>query len=108
MVLLSMGAQLVETVIVRGAIYVVELGGQAMWWVGSTAFEYVWPRTREPTPEERMAESIRELQAKVDRLEERESRLELDYFSKGSAQEDALSSEDTPPSWKEPLPGEER
>ena len=108
MVLLSMGAQLVETVIVRGAIYVVELGGQAVWWLGNTAFEYVWPTAHEPTPEERMAESIRVLQAKVDRLEERESRLELNYLSKGSASEDDLISEDAPPDWKESMPREER
>ena len=69
MVLLTLGAQLIETVLVRGVIYTAELGGHAVWWIGTTAAAYVWPREPELTKEERMAESIRKLQAQVAALE---------------------------------------
>ena len=105
MVLLSLGAQLVETVLIRGTIYTVELGGRAIWWIGSTAIGYVWPATPEPTAEERMAESIRRLQAQVIVLEERESRLEA-HYSIASVHGDAPILEEAPSS-QEPVPGQE-
>ena len=72
MVLLTAGAQLVETVLVRGVIYTAELGIRALYWAGSTTVGYLWPGPPpEPTDVEQMQESIRRLEAQVVALEER-------------------------------------
>ena len=69
MVLLSLGAQLIETVLVRGVIYTAELGGKVIWWAGSGALNYIWPSTgaEKRTPD--LEEQIRVLQEKVVVLE---------------------------------------
>ena len=72
MVLLTAGAQLVETVLVRGVIYTAELGIRALYWAGSTTAGYLWPAPPPgPTDVEQMQESIRRLEAQVIALEER-------------------------------------
>ena len=72
MVLLTAGAQLVETVLVRGVIYTAELGIRALYWAGSTTVGYLWPAPPPgPTEVEKMQESIRRLEAQVIALEER-------------------------------------
>jgi hypothetical protein len=72
MVLLTLGAQAVETVVVRGVVYTVELGARLIYWVGSTAIGYLWPAEPKKTEVELLGESIRELQSQVAVLEERE------------------------------------
>ena len=70
MVLLSLGAQLIETVVVRGMIYTVELGGRVVWWLGRGALEYIWPPDVEESEVEELAMRIRALQERVNQLEE--------------------------------------
>ena len=76
---LTIGAQVIETVLVRSVVLTAELGAKAVWWLGGTALSYVWPS--EPTKEEEAitAASVRMLQEKVAELEKREKRLEELY-----------------------------
>ena len=101
--LLTVGAQLVETVVVRGVVYAAELGAHALYWVGSTTAGYLWPAPPPgPSDVERMQESIRKLEAQVIALEERESALEsrnnVERVHNNAGNQEA----------QEPLPGEER
>lgn len=101
--LLTVGAQLVETVVVRGVVYAAELGARTLYWVGSTTIGYLWPGPPpEPSDVERMRESIRKLESQVVALEERESALEsrnnVEYVHDDASNQEA----------QEPLPGEER
>ena len=72
MVLLSLGAQLIESALVRGVIYTAELGGKVIWWVGSGAFRYIWPPEVEEDEVEVLAERIRVLHERVMLLEDRD------------------------------------
>ena len=66
MVLLTVGAQLVETVIVRGVLFTAEAGVRVLYWAGSTAVGLLWPAAPQaPTEVERMRESIQRLEEQV-------------------------------------------
>ena len=69
MVLLSLGAQLIETVVVRGVIYTAEFGGRMVWWLGRGALSYIWPPEVEESEVEELATRIRALQDRVNQLE---------------------------------------
>ncbi len=74
MVLLTVGAQLVETVLVRGVVYTAEVGARILYWAGSATLGYLWPDPPpEPTEVERMQESIRSLEAQVVALREQKA-----------------------------------
>ena len=85
MVLLSLGAQLIETVIVRGVVYTAEFGGRMVWWLGRGALSYIWPPEVEESEVEKLATRIRALQDRVNQLEEertegqREKYVDKDY-----------------------------
>lgn len=96
MVLLTVGAQLVETVLVRGVLYTAEAGARILYWAGSATLGYLWPTPPpKPTELERMQESIQRLEAQILVLENRNNI--------GSVHEDARNQEK-----QESMLGEER
>lgn len=78
---LTIGAQVIETVLVRSVVLTAELGAKAVWWLGGTALNYMWPSesTKEDEEAAITATSVRMLQEKVAELEKREKRLEELY-----------------------------
>ena len=96
MVLLTVGAQLVETVLVRGVLYTAEASARVLYWAGSATLGYIWPAPPpQPTEVERMQESIRRLEAQILVLEERNNVVSV---------HDHACDQET----KESMPGEER
>jgi hypothetical protein len=47
MVLLSFGAQVIETIFVRGTVFVVETTASLGYWLGSSIYHYYYPRLSE-------------------------------------------------------------
>ena len=47
MVLLSFGAQVIETIFVRGTVFVVETTASLGYWLGSSIYHYYYPQLSE-------------------------------------------------------------
>lgn len=59
--LLSLSAQLIESIAVRAIVYTAEIGGKLIWWTGQSLIGLVRPGEPQPSPEEQLAEVKKEL-----------------------------------------------
>lgn len=87
--LLSLSAQLIESIAVRAIIYTVEAGGRIIYWTGHSLVGMIFPPVA-PVPStkdemEQMKEELRELRSYVEVIKQR---------TEPSQNEDSCTSED--------------
>ena len=74
--LITLGAQIVETVIIRGALFAIQGAGSITYWIGESVYHYYYPKDSEDSEDlklDTIRKDMTKLKRDIENLKEKKS-----------------------------------